>query len=88
MSSLNIKNEETVRLVRELAERLGVSMTAAVADAVGARLRSIPTPEDEIEAEARRIGGLFASIGDLPGVREYLGLDLDALLYDERGLPR
>jgi len=28
--SLNIKNEETVRLVRELADQLHVSMTAAM----------------------------------------------------------
>ena len=32
--SLNIKNEETVRLVRELADELDISMTAAITEAV------------------------------------------------------
>jgi hypothetical protein len=88
MGSLNIKNEATVRLIRELADRLGVSMTAAVTDAVQHRLQSVPRTEAEIEEEARRLHDLFASIGDLPGVREYLSQDFDEILYDERGLPR
>jgi antitoxin VapB len=88
MSSLNIKNEETVRLIRELADKLGVSMTAAVTDAVQARLKAIPKTEEEIDAEARRIHELFAEIGDLPGVREYLSQDFDEILYDEMGLPK
>jgi hypothetical protein len=88
MSSLNIKNEETVRLIRELADKLGVSLTAAVTDAVQARLKAIPKTEEEIELEVQRIHDLFAEIGDLPGVREYLSQDFDEILYDEMGLPK
>jgi antitoxin VapB len=39
--SLNIKNEETHRLVRQLAKLTGESMTAAVDKAVEERLRRI-----------------------------------------------
>jgi antitoxin VapB len=38
MSSLNIKNAETVRLVRELSQRTGQSMTEAITLAVKAQL--------------------------------------------------
>jgi antitoxin VapB len=38
MASLNIKNEETVRLVRELSRRTGQSMTGAITLAVKAQL--------------------------------------------------
>jgi antitoxin VapB len=38
MSSLNIKNAETVRLVRELSLRTGQSMTGAITLAVKAQL--------------------------------------------------
>ena len=39
--SLNIKNEETYRLVRELADLTGESMTGAVTEAVRERLKRI-----------------------------------------------
>lgn len=85
--SLNIKNPDTYQLVRELAEVTGVSMTAAVTDAVQRRL-------DEVRAE--RVGrsidldeamALTAELRMRLGA-EYLARDFDAELYDERGLPR
>jgi antitoxin VapB len=46
MASLNIKNEETVRLVRELSRRTGQSMTAAITLAVKAQLeQERPNPK-------------------------------------------
>jgi hypothetical protein len=87
--SLNIKNEETVRLVRELADALGVSMTAAITEAVRARLDEL-TPEDReraVEARAQRIVDLYGALGDRLG-QDYLSQDFDALLYDEMGLPK
>lgn len=85
--SLNIKNEETVRLVRELAAAMGVSMTAAIADAVQARLAQLraaaPEPAfdvDEFLAFARELGNRLG--------HDYLSQDFDELLYDERGLPK
>ena len=85
--SLNIKNAETYRLVKELADETGVSMTAAVTDAVQRRL-------DEVRA-ARGDGGidldvamaLTAELRERLGA-DYLARDFDAQLYDERGLPR
>ncbi len=85
--SLNIKNAATYRLVKELADETGVSMTAAVTDAVRRRL-------DEVRA-ARGDGGidvdvamaLTAELRERLGT-DYLARDFDAQLYDERGLPR
>jgi len=85
--SLNIKNEETVRLIRELAEALHVTMTAAVTDAVRARLDAVRAGQRDVEAEAQRIRAMWAELGERLG-RDYLGQDFDALLYDERGLPK
>jgi hypothetical protein len=84
--SLNIKNEETVRLVRELADELHVSLTAAVTDAVEARLaqvRSEPQPAFDVD----EILEAWGELGDRLG-KEYLSQDFDALLYDEKGLPK
>lgn len=87
MSSLNIKNEETVALIRELADRLGVSMTAAVTQAVQHELRMQSLSETEIETRADEIGRMWRQLGDRPG-EDYMRQDFDAALYDERGLPR
>jgi antitoxin VapB len=83
--SLNIKNDETCRLIRELAEMTGETMTGAVTEAVRERLGRV---------RQERAGGLadrLLAIGRDCANRlgdEYRGLDHDALLYDERGLPR
>ena len=42
---LNIKNEQTVALVRDLARRTGLSQTGAVEDAVRARLAQLAGDE-------------------------------------------
>ena len=84
--SLNIKNEATVRLVRELAEALHVSMTAAITDAVQARLLQLHAhtePAFDVDAVLAE----WAEMGERMG-KEYLSQDFDALLYDERGLPK
>jgi antitoxin VapB len=83
--SLNIKNAETCRLIHELAETTGESMTAAVTQAVRERLDRI---------RAQRGGNLadrLVAIGRDCAMRlgeEYRSEDHDALLYDEKGLPR
>jgi antitoxin VapB len=83
--SLNIKNREACRLVEELAAATGETMTGAVTVAVRERLERIRQEKKGSLAErimaigrdcARRIGP------------EYRALDHDALLYDEKGLPR
>lgn len=82
---LNIKNEETVGLVRELADLLHTSMTAAITDAVTTRLAQLRTPEPAFDVDEALAA--LGELGDRLG-REYLSQDFDALLYDERGLPR
>ena len=86
--SLNIKNVETYRLVKELAEATGQSMTAAVTEAVRERLARVRA-ERGGDREARFERGLAL----LAVMRErapagYFDQDFDELLYDEKGLPK
>ena len=89
--SLNIKNAETYRLVKELAEATGESMTTAVTEAVRERLErlraSAGDSEAEIEARVQRMEAIAAVIREQspPG---YWDQDFDALLYDDLGLPK
>ena len=83
--SLNIKNEETHRLAKELAQLTGVSMSEAVAHAL----------QDRIELVRREGGGSLTerllAIGRDCAARmkePYLTIDHADLLYDERGLPK
>ena len=85
--SLNIKNEETYRLAKELADATGESMTRAVTVAVRERLERVQADAragkgfdvEEILAMAREIGSRFP-----PGYLEQATDDLS----DEKGLPR
>ena len=87
MPDLNIKNPEAYRLVKELADATGESMTQAVTEAVRQRLERLkaeaPSGKDfdveEILAMAREIGRRFP-----PG---YLETAFDDL-YGEDGMPR
>lgn len=80
--SLNIKNEETHRLVRELADLTGESMTAAVTEAVRERLERIKSDfqTGDIMELAREIRERLP-----PG---YLDVEHGDLLYDDKGLPK
>ncbi|HWX45010.1 MAG TPA: type II toxin-antitoxin system VapB family antitoxin [Solirubrobacteraceae bacterium] len=83
--SLNIKDAETDRLVRELADATGETFTGAVAVAVRERLdrvRRSPGARqlaDELDAIALRCAAL-------PPLDERS--DDEILGYDEQGLPR
>jgi len=83
--SLNIKNEQTHRLVQELSNLTGLSQTAAVTEAVQERLTLVRKKSRQglakrlmaiAEDSAPRFKGQFRTIehGDL--------------LYGEDGLPR
>jgi hypothetical protein len=85
--SLNIKNEETVRLVRELADELDVSLTAAITDAVRVRLEQMRAAAPKPAFNVEEVLALFKEMRELAGA-EYLSQDFDALLYDEMGLPK
>lgn len=85
--SLNIKNAETYRLVKELAEATGESMTTAVTTAVQERLARVRAERDEGGIDVERGMALLAVMRSrlTPG---YLDQDFDELLYDEKGAPK
>ena len=77
--ALNIKNEETYRLARELAELTGETMTEAVTVALRERLE-----REKLVKELHAIGEHCASLlSDGPSAVEH-----GDFLYDERGLPK
>jgi antitoxin VapB len=83
--SLNIKDKEAYKLVRELADQTGESMTAAVKVAVRERLDRVRQDHDEDAVErwlstGRRIRSHMQE--------PYLSIDHGDLLYDELGLPK
>ena len=84
--SLNIKNEETCRLARELANLTGETMTGAITIALEERLKR-EMHERSVEArvrELRAIGQRCAKLlRDGPSAVEH-----GDFLYDERGLPK
>lgn len=82
---LNIKSEETHRLVRELATLTGESMTAAVTEAVRQRLDRVR------RARGVNLADRLVAIGKdcAAHLKEpFRSADHGDLLYDERGLPR
>ncbi len=84
--SLNIKNPETYRLVRELAEITGESMTTAVTEAVRDRLTRVRQPENQ-GSMADRLHEIATDMrARLP--QDFLEADPTDLLYDRDGLPR
>lgn len=84
--SILIKDEETDRLVRELAERTGESLTESVRQAVWERLQRVPLSETQIAARKRKLKELLAYFDSLPKINEHLTND-EIIGYDENGLP-
>jgi len=82
--SILIKDAETDRLVRELAERTGESITESVRKAVWERLQRVPLNEDEIAARKRKLAELRAYFDSLPTTNEHLTND-EIIGYNERG---
>lgn len=84
-TSLNLKSDEAYRLARELSERTGKSMTAAVIDALRDQLNRLKRgTEEEFVARIMAIARGCAGEWREP----YRSVDHGDLLYDERGLPR
>lgn len=84
--SLNIKNERTHALVRELATLRGVSQTEAVDEAVRARLAEVHA-EREKEAKFEQIMALSREIGASMRAQG-LEITTDDLYDEETGAPR
>jgi len=83
--SLNIKNEETHRLAQELARLTGESMTVAVSEAIRERLERVRGRSNgDIAERLLEIGRECAAHLKEP----YKSLDIDELLYDEKGMPK
>lgn len=80
--ALNIKNEETVRLARELSEKTGESLTTAVTEALRERLARVDTDFQvaEVLELARQIRERMPA--------GYFDQDFDEMLYDDLGLPK
>jgi len=82
---LNVKNPETQRLVRELAQLTGESQTKAITEAVRERLRHLH--RERITSLADRLLAIGRDCA--PRLREpFRSTEHGDLLYDERGLPR
>jgi antitoxin VapB len=83
--SLNIKNEETHRLVRRLAELTGQSQTSAVEDAVRRRLEELERAESR---SARREAMMRIARESAALIDQDLSNDPNEVLYDEVGMPQ
>jgi antitoxin VapB len=81
---LNIKDPETVRLARALAEATGQPVTRAIRQALERELR------DREAARSERLARLHNIVREARSLwkPEFLNVDLDDLMYDEHGLPR
>lgn len=86
--SLNIKNEETHRLVRELAARTGQTQTSAVEDAVRRRLVELDREGGETHRR-QEVAEIIERMQHAAATDPtWLATDWDSELYDESGLPR
>lgn len=85
--SLNIKNEATHAKVRRLAELTGMSMTAAVDDAVERRLKELGG--DPYEERRARVYAAIENLRETLGPERLAALDPQTpeLYDDETGLP-
>lgn len=81
--ALNIKNDETHRLVRQLAKITGESQTIAVKNAVQERLNRLRRRRGESLSDR-----LLAIGRDCAAHLKDKSIDHADLLYDERGLPK
>jgi antitoxin VapB len=82
---LSIKNDETERLVRELARREGVGMTTAIHRAVADRLQTVGAGKRDPKKIIAAIRKIQAETAKLP-ILDHRSPD-EILGYDEFGLP-
>jgi len=83
--SLNIKNEETARLIHELANLTGESLTGAVRNAVQERIARLHRErKGSLAQHLLSIGRETAPLFKEP----YRSIEHGDLLYDELGLPK
>jgi antitoxin VapB len=87
---LNIKNEHTTALVRELAQRTGLTQTGAITEAVRAKLAELDRDTTDIGTHRRResaqqlLNELHNSLTEAERAQIKAA---DGQLYDDAGLP-
>ncbi len=77
---INIKNPETVRLIKELAELTGEGQTAAVTEAVREKIARV---QAQSTSEARYQAMTEIAKRTAPLLKDF---DMDEALYGENGL--
>jgi antitoxin VapB len=88
---LNIKNEGTTALVRELAKRTGLTQTGAITEAVRAKLADLDRDTSEVSTHRRRENAqqLLNELHNSLTEAERAELKAaEGQLYDDAGLPR
>jgi antitoxin VapB len=85
--SLNIKNEQTVALVRDLARRTGLSQTSAVEEAVRAKLAELERGRSR-DARRAKVNKLLADLDQsiTAGQKQRIRAE-EKEMYDHQGLP-
>lgn len=85
--SLNIKNEQTVALVRELARRTGLSQTSAVEEAVRTKLAELESAGGR-DARRAKVNKLLSDLDRSITTRQKRRIRAaEKELYDDHGLP-
>ncbi|WP_330185379.1 type II toxin-antitoxin system VapB family antitoxin [Nocardia sp. NBC_01503] len=85
--SLNIKNERVHALVREAAQRTGMSQTSVVEEALRRMLRDLDAkPEIRVDLQREQIAVILADLDARLTPETRLLLSTDDL-YDDAGLP-
>jgi antitoxin VapB len=88
---LNIKNERTTALVRELAKRTGLTQTGAITEAVRVKLAELDRDTTEVGTQRRRenaqqlLNELHNSLTEAERTQLRAA---ESQLYDDAGLPR
>jgi antitoxin VapB len=84
---LNIKNEQTVALVRELAHRTGLSQTSAVEKAVRAKLAEFDAGRSR-DARRIQVSRLLSELDQSLTAQQKRRIRVEEkALYDDDGLP-
>lgn len=84
--SVLIKDAETDRLIRDVANLTGESMTQAVRTAMRERLARLPRPRREGRLKMAEIDAFLAEIDTMPKTNVDMSDD-EIIGYDENGIP-
>ena len=86
--SINIKNEETARLARDLANATGESITQAVTTALRERLDRVSHSGQVVVLDRVKEMRRISEDASARWIEPFRSSEHGDLLYDESGLPR